>query len=100
MRDRRARGEVAVLAASLVVAGCVAAACLGAPSGSDGSARATPVTGAPQSAQYADERRLCLERTNEFRAERGLRPLAVSARLEAYAREAARHDGRAHLPHD
>jgi hypothetical protein len=49
---------------------------------------------------YDDERRLCVERTNEYRASKELPPLRQSTRLEEYAAKAARHDGLSHRPHD
>jgi hypothetical protein len=49
---------------------------------------------------YDEERRLCVERTNEYRASKGLPALRQSPRLEEYAAKAARHDGLSHRPHD
>jgi uncharacterized protein YkwD len=50
-------------------------------------------------ASFAAERRLCLEITNRYRATVKAPPLSVSPALEAYAADAARHDGLAHAPH-
>jgi hypothetical protein len=48
---------------------------------------------------FADERRLCVEITNRYRAAVKAPALSVSAALEGYAADAARHDGLAHAPH-
>jgi hypothetical protein len=61
--------------------------------------REPAVAAADDRSTYDDERRLCVERTNEYRATKALAPLRQSPRLEAYAAKAARHDGLAHRPH-
>ncbi len=101
MRDRRARGEVAVLAASIVVAGCVAAACLGAPSGErrlrsrhagHRRLRSRPVPPTSAACAWSAPTSSARRRTSPRSP-----PPPASKRTP---REAASHDGRAHLPHD
>ncbi len=100
MNGHGAASRVACLAASLAAAACVAAACDGNASGRDEATRSAAVTAAATADKYREERRLCLELTNEYRAEAGRPPLTASTRLDAYAAEAARQDGLAHRPHD
>jgi uncharacterized protein YkwD len=56
-------------------------------------------TGAPSRGPHEEERRLCVEITNRYRASIGASPVEPSPVLERYAAEAASRDGRAHRAH-
>jgi len=55
--------------------------------------------GPPADSPYERELQFCVDRTNEYRASVHLPALSRSADLERYADAAARHDGKAHKPH-
>jgi hypothetical protein len=79
---------LAILVGLLPLSGCL-----------EGSSSGSSPTSAAAPSGYDAELALCVSATNRYRQSVGRATLARDERLEAYAAEAARHDGTVRKPH-
>jgi hypothetical protein len=90
---------IALMAAAILGPACAATGSPLGPSTDTGGAADSNVLASVMSSSSM-ELALCAEETNRYRATVGLRPLARSAALEAFATRAAAVDGVAHVAHN
>lgn len=98
MRTRTAHFSAAPLIRLAVIAalGIVAVGCAATPTAPSAAAgTTTPASSANVDASVS----FCTEEINRYRATIGLGPLDRAADLDAFAGQAAEHDGRAGVPH-